>query len=68
MNTAELSALMVLTIGAPLRDWRSGPGNSGTRLRWFNHCMAAVLVVSAGFGLARHRRRVDRLQNAGQHG
>ena len=44
-----VSNLTYALIGSLLRDWLSGPANSGTRLRWFNRCMAAVLVVTAAW-------------------
>jgi threonine/homoserine/homoserine lactone efflux protein len=43
------SNLTYALIGSLLRDWLSGPRGSGTRLRWFNRFMAAVLVVTAGW-------------------
>ena len=43
------SNLTYALIGSLLRDWLSGPGGSGTRLRWFNRFMAVVLVVTAGW-------------------
>lgn len=42
-----VSNLTYALIGSVLRDWLSGPDNSGTRLRWFNRFMALVLVVTA---------------------
>lgn len=42
-----VSNLIYALIGSLLRDWLSGPDNSGTRLRWFNRCMATVLVLTA---------------------
>lgn len=44
-----LSNLTYALIGSLLRDWLSGPNNSGNRLRWFNRVMAAVLVVTAAW-------------------
>ena len=44
-----LSNLTYALIGSLLRDWLSGPNNSGNRLRWFNRFMAAVLVVTAAW-------------------
>jgi len=44
-----VSNLSYALIGSLLRDWLSGPDNSGTRLRWFNRCMAAVLLVTAAW-------------------
>lgn len=41
------SNLTYALIGSLLRDWLSGPQHSGRRLRWFNRCMAAVLVLTA---------------------
>ena len=42
-----VSNLTYALIGSLLRDWLSGPNNSGTRLHWFNRFMASVLVVTA---------------------
>lgn len=44
-----VSNLTYALIGSLLRDWLSGPGHSGRRLRWFNRFMAAVLVLTAGW-------------------
>ena len=44
-----VSNLTYALIGSLLRDWLSGPGQSGRRLCWFNRCMAAVLVLTAGW-------------------
>lgn len=44
-----VSNLTYALIGSLLRDWLSGPGQSGLRLRWFNRFMAAVLVVTAAW-------------------
>jgi len=44
-----VSNLSYALIGSLLQDWLSGPDNSGTRLRWFNRCMAAVLLVTAAW-------------------
>ena len=44
-----VSNLTYALIGSLLRDWLSGPGHSGLRLRWFNRCMAAILSVTAGW-------------------
>jgi threonine/homoserine/homoserine lactone efflux protein len=41
------SNLTYALIGSLLRDWLSGPQHSGRRLRGFNRCMAAVLVLTA---------------------
>jgi threonine/homoserine/homoserine lactone efflux protein len=47
------SNLLYATIGSLLRDWLSGPVVDGVataqRLRWFNRCMALVLVVTAAW-------------------
>ncbi len=43
------SNLMYALIGSLLRDWLSGPDNSGRRLRWFNRFMAAILVLTAAW-------------------
>ncbi|MFZ4478778.1 MAG: LysE family translocator [Rhodoferax sp.] len=43
------SNLTYALIGSLLREWLSGPDGSGTRLRWFNRLMAAVLVVTAAW-------------------
>jgi len=44
-----VSNLTYALIGSLLRDWLSGPANSGLRLRWFNRFMAAVLVITAAW-------------------
>ncbi len=44
-----VSNLSYAALGALLRDWLSGPGGSGRRLRWFNRLMALVLVVTAAW-------------------
>ncbi|MBK9235749.1 MAG: LysE family translocator [Rhodoferax sp.] len=44
-----VSNLAYALIGSLLRQWLSGPDNSGLRLRWFNRFMAAVLVVTAAW-------------------
>lgn len=44
-----LSNLTYALIGSLLRNWLSGPDNSGQRLRWFNRFMAAVLVLTAAW-------------------
>ncbi|MDP2369437.1 LysE family translocator [Rhodoferax sp.] len=44
-----VSNLAYALIGSLLRQWLSGPDNSGTRLRWFNRFMAVVLVVTAAW-------------------
>ncbi len=43
------SNLTYALLGSLLRDWLSGPANSGLRLRWFNRFMATVLVLTAGW-------------------
>ena len=43
------SNLTYALIGSLLREWLSGPNQSGQRLRWFNRCMAGVLVLTAGW-------------------
>jgi threonine/homoserine/homoserine lactone efflux protein len=43
------SNLLYAAMGSLLRDWLSGPGGSGRRLRWFNRAMAGVLVLTAGW-------------------
>ena len=43
------SNLTYALVGSLLRDWLSGPANSGLRLRWFNRFMAAVLVLTAAW-------------------
>ncbi len=42
-----LSNLSYALMGSLLRDWLSGPDDSGQRLRWFNRCMALVLLFTA---------------------
>ena len=44
-----VSNLTYALIGSLLRDWLSGPANSGLRLRWFNRFMATVLVITAAW-------------------
>ncbi len=44
-----VSNLTYALLGALLRDWLSGPHHSNQRLRWFNRCMAGVLVVTAAW-------------------
>jgi threonine/homoserine/homoserine lactone efflux protein len=44
-----VSNLAYALIGSLLRQWLSGPDNSGLRLRWFNRFMAVVLVVTAAW-------------------
>jgi len=43
------SNLTYALMGSLLRDWLSGPHNSGLRLRWFNRGMAAVLAATAAW-------------------
>jgi threonine/homoserine/homoserine lactone efflux protein len=43
------SNLTYALIGSLLREWLSGPNQSGLRLRWFNRCMAGVLVLTAAW-------------------
>jgi threonine/homoserine/homoserine lactone efflux protein len=43
------SNLTYALIGSLLREWLSGPNQSGQRLRWFNRCMAGVLVLTASW-------------------
>jgi threonine/homoserine/homoserine lactone efflux protein len=43
------SNLTYALIGSLLRDWLSGPAQTGARLRWFNRIMAAVLTATAGW-------------------
>lgn len=43
------SNLTYALMGSLLRDWLSGPDNSGLRLRWFNRGMAAVLAATAAW-------------------
>jgi threonine/homoserine/homoserine lactone efflux protein len=48
-----LSNLLYALVGSLLRNWLAGPwvGGVGTarRLRWFNRCMAALLVATAAW-------------------
>lgn len=44
-----LSNLSYALMGSLLRDWLGGPNLSGRRLRWFNRCMAGVLVATAAW-------------------
>lgn len=41
------SNLTYALVGSLLRDWLSGPDHSHQRLRFFNRCMAAILVATA---------------------
>jgi threonine/homoserine/homoserine lactone efflux protein len=47
------SNLLYALVGSLLRNWLSGPWVNGVgtavRLRWFNRCMAAVLVATAAW-------------------
>ena len=43
------SNLTYALIGSLLREWLGGPNQSGQRLRWFNRCMAGVLVITAAW-------------------
>jgi len=43
------SNLTYALIGSLLREWLSGPHQSGQRLRWFNRGMAGVLVITAAW-------------------
>jgi threonine/homoserine/homoserine lactone efflux protein len=43
------SNLLYAAMGSLLREWLSGPAQSGRRLRWFNRLMAGVLVLTAGW-------------------
>lgn len=43
------SNLTYATLGSLLREWLSGPHQTGFRLRWFNRAMAGVLIVTAGW-------------------
>lgn len=42
-----ISNLSYALMGSLLREWLGGPDNSGRRLRWFNRCMALVLLFTA---------------------
>jgi threonine/homoserine/homoserine lactone efflux protein len=44
---AFVSNLTYALAGSMLRHWLAGPNGSGTRLRWFNRAMAAVLALTA---------------------
>jgi threonine/homoserine/homoserine lactone efflux protein len=44
---AFVSNLTYALAGSMLRHWLTGPNGSGTRLRWFNRAMAAVLALTA---------------------
>lgn len=44
-----VSNLSYALVGSLLREWLSGPAQSGLRLRWFNRLMAGVLVLTAGW-------------------
>ena len=43
------SNLSYALVGSLLREWLSGPAQSGLRLRWFNRLMALVLALTAGW-------------------
>lgn len=43
------SNLTYALMGSLLREWLSGPHDSGQRLRWFNRGMASVLLVTAAW-------------------
>ena len=44
---ALASNLSYAMVGTLLRQWLADPEHGGRRLRWFNRCMAAVLVATA---------------------
>jgi threonine/homoserine/homoserine lactone efflux protein len=44
---ALVSNLSYALAGTLLREWLADPAHGGRRLRWFNRCMAAVLVATA---------------------
>ena len=48
-----VSNLLYALVGSLLRNWLSGPWHNGVgtgvRLRWFNRCMAALLVATAAW-------------------
>lgn len=46
---AFFSNLTYALIGSLLRQWLSGPADTGLRLRWFNRTMAAVLLATAAW-------------------
>ena len=43
------SNLTYALAGTLLRQWLADPEHAGRRLRWFNRCMAAVLVTTAAW-------------------
>ena len=43
------SNLTYALIGTLLRHWLADPEHGGRRLRWFNHSMAGVLVITAAW-------------------
>lgn len=43
------SNLSYALAGTLLRQWLADPGHAGRRLRWFNRCMAAILVTTAAW-------------------
>ena len=47
LTSTFASTLCYALVGSLLRDWLSGPANSGRRLVWFNRGMAALLAVTA---------------------
>jgi len=44
---ALVSNLAYALVGTLLRQWLADPAHGGRRLRWFNRCMATVLVATA---------------------
>ncbi|WP_296490479.1 LysE family translocator [Rhodoferax sp.] len=44
---ALASNLCYALVGTLLRQWLADPAHGGRRLRWFNRCMAGVLVATA---------------------
>ena len=43
------SNLAYALVGSLLREWLAGPGGTRLRLRWFNRCMAGVLLITAAW-------------------
>ncbi len=46
---ALASNLSYALVGTLLRQWLADPEHGGRRLRWFNRCMAVVLVATAAW-------------------
>ena len=49
LGFALASNLSYALVGTLLRQWLADPEHGGRRLRWFNRCMALVLLVTAAW-------------------